>query len=94
MCGRGWSAACPLWFVTHRNPISETRGCDDAATPCIATSGDRRELNGAGSVSATVDAGPVRLAAAGAGAQTEVARERRRRRAEGGGAITAEGAER
>ena len=35
-----------------RIPISETSGWEEDATPCIATSGERRELNGAGSTAA------------------------------------------
>ena len=37
-------------------PISETSGCDDDAIPCMATSGERRELKGA--ISAAADGEP------------------------------------
>ena len=54
-----------------RIPISETSGWEEDATPCIATSGERRELNGAGSTAAAAGWGL-------AGARAEWTARRRR----------------
>jgi hypothetical protein len=80
-----------MMWRTDRMPTSATSGWDDAAAPCMATSGERRELNGAVSGVAAGTAvdwkvSPVAAAfpaAAGSGTQTAPCTERRRRSAAG-----------